>query len=153
MTDVLLTAEGKNGQLELTATVLRITRKGLFGLLTQGLKGDKEILISQISSIQFKNAGPFFNGYFQVGFLGGRENKGGIFDAINDENTVLFTTSQQSAFERVRDEVMARIAKRSAGDGAPASTAGEIERLAALRDKGLITDDEFQAAKRKALGI
>jgi hypothetical protein len=33
------------------------------------------------------------------------------------------------------------------------SDAKRIEDLAALRDKGLLTDEEFQAAKRKLLGI
>jgi uncharacterized membrane protein YdbT with pleckstrin-like domain len=36
--------------------------------------------------------------------------------------------------------------------GAP-STAGELERLADLRDRGVLTPDEFEAQKRRILGI
>ena len=56
-------------------------------LLTQGLKGDKEILISQISSIQFKKPGTT-NGYIQFAFLGGLEAKRGVFQASGDENSI-----------------------------------------------------------------
>ena len=43
---------------------------------------------------------------------------------------------------------------RGAGAGAPAapSTAGELERLASLRDRGVLTEEEFQAQKRRILG-
>jgi uncharacterized membrane protein YdbT with pleckstrin-like domain len=35
---------------------------------------------------------------------------------------------------------------------ASASTTGELERLAELRNKGVLTEDEFQSQKRKILG-
>ena len=35
----------------------------------------------------------------------------------------------------------------------PAAPADEIARLAELRDQGVLTEDEFQAAKAKALGV
>jgi hypothetical protein len=152
MTEALLTAEGVNGQIELTDAVVRIKRKGLMGFLTQGLKGDKDILVSQISSVQFKEAG-FMNGYIQFAFLGGTENKGGMFDAPGDENTVVFKKGQQADFERIRDALMTRIATRGGAERPHTSAADEIERLASLRQKGILTEDEFQAAKRKALGI
>ncbi len=43
---------------------------------------------------------------------------------------------------------------RGAGSGSPAapSTAGELERLASLRDRGVLTEEEFQAQKRRILG-
>lgn len=146
-------ADGHNGQIELTDTVVRIKRQGVMGFLTQGFKGDKEILISQISSVQFKAAGTFFNGYIQFAFLGGRENLGGLEAAVGDENTVLFRPSQQPAFELIRDEIMRRITAGRAPQAAPVSQADEIAKLAALRYKNLLSEEEFQAAKRKLLGI
>lgn len=153
MSDSMLTAEGYNGDLELTETVVRIRRKGLLSVLAQGFKGDKEILISQVTSVQFKPANFWLNGYIQFAFVGGLENLGGLMSAAEDENTVLFKEGQQPAFERFRDEVMKRIAQARAPTGPAPSAADEIERLAGLRDRRLISDDEFQAAKRKLLGI
>jgi hypothetical protein len=43
-------------------------------------------------------------------------------------------------------------APAAAGTGSDALTA-EIERLAALRSQGLLTDEEFAAAKAKVLGL
>jgi uncharacterized membrane protein YdbT with pleckstrin-like domain len=47
-----------------------------------------------------------------------------------------------------------RMYQGDAGGQAPAapSTTGELERLAALRDKGVLTEEEFQAQKAKILG-
>ena len=35
---------------------------------------------------------------------------------------------------------------------ASASTTGELERLAELRNKGVLTEDEFQSQKKRILG-
>src|SRR6266545_6984868 len=109
MAPVIMEAIGHNGQLELTETAVRIKRKGILSFLTQGLKGDKEILISQITSIQFKRAGLFVNGYIQFAFIGGQEAKGGTFQAASDENTVMFRQGQQAAFEDFKAEIERRI--------------------------------------------
>ena len=83
--------------------------KGLLGVALKGLKGDKTIYIKNISSIQFKNAGIFTKGYIQFTFSGGKEAKGGLFQATKDENTIMFTESQQPEFQKVRDFVEAII--------------------------------------------
>lgn len=149
-----LRAEGLGGQLELNDVTLRILRKGTWALLTQGLKGDKEIQVSQITAVQFKGAG-FANGYIQFSFIGGHEAKSGIFEAAGDENSVVFTSKHQKSFEAIRDEVQRRIAQRASPQTiaamAPASVADEISKLASLVEKGLITQDEFAVQKTKLL--
>ena len=90
--DRIMQAEGINGILSLLSDSIRISRKGIGAFILQGLKGDKDIYLSQISSIQFKKTGTFTNGYIQFSFLGGQETKGGIFDATKDENTIMFNT-------------------------------------------------------------
>lgn len=152
MSGVILEAQGHNGQLELTDTTVRIKRKGVLGFLTQGLKGDKEILISQISSIQFKNAGPFVNGYIQFAFVGGQEAKGGAFQAVSDENTVMFRQSQQTAFEAFKAELEKRIHAPRSQASAP-SNLDELEKLASLRDRKIISEAEFEAKKKQLLGL
>ena len=75
MTQPLHTAVGVNGQLALLEGQVRISREGFLG---QGPKGDKEISISSISSIQWRQAGALINGDIQFTFIGGVEAKGGI---------------------------------------------------------------------------
>ena len=151
MGTVVMEAKGLNGQLELTDSVVRIRRKGVMALMLMGLKGDKEIMLRQISSIQFKKAG-LTNGYIQFAFQGGQEAKGGVWQATSDENTVMFTAGQQSAFERIKAAIEQRLAAAN-GNGSSVSSLDELERLAALRDKRIITEQEFEAKKKQLLGL
>lgn len=150
---ILVQAHGHNGQIELTDTVVRIRRKGVLGFLTQGLKGDKEILIGQISSVQYKGAGMLVNGYIQFAFVGGQEAKGGAFQAASDENTVMFTRHQQPEFDRFRTVLQSKMNQARQPVAQLASTADELEKLAILRDRGILTEAEFQAKKRQVLGL
>ncbi|MSQ48618.1 MAG: SHOCT domain-containing protein [Deltaproteobacteria bacterium] len=120
--------------------------------LTQGIKGDKEIQISQISSIQFKKAYLLVNGYMQVAFVGGQEAKGGILQGAGDENTVMFRASQQPAFDTLRDELQKRI---NAPKPRPNQSSGieDLENLASLRDRGIISEGDFQKKKIGTLEV
>src|SRR6266446_740362 len=146
----ILTAKGHNGQIELWADKIIIRRQGLLAFMTQGLKGDKEILTKQISSVQFKPAGTFFNGYIQFGFLGGLEAKGGIMQATQDENTVMFKQSQQTDFEKLKralDE-----SRSSTTSNSEPSGLNQLERLAKLVEQGFVTQEEFSLKKKQLLG-
>jgi hypothetical protein len=149
----IVKADGHNGQLEMTKTSVIIKRKGAISFLSQGMKGDKEILISQISSIQFRNAGSLVNGYIQLAFVGGQEAKGGIIEATKDENTVMFLLVQQLEFEAFKQELQERINKSRAGNNKSHSSLDELEKLASLRDRKIITDEEFETKKRQLLGL
>jgi hypothetical protein len=132
---------------------ITIKREGAMSFITQGLKGDKEILISQISSIQFKNATNLLNGYIQFAFIGGREAKGGLLEATKDENTVMFMLAQQPEFEQFKLELQNRMDKPPIESRQSNSNLDDLERLASLRDKKIITDEEFDAKKRQLLGL
>jgi len=123
----------------------------VLGFLTQGLKGDKDILIGQISSVQYKDAGVLVNGYIQFAFVGGQEAKGGAFQAASDENTVMFTRHQQPEFDRFRTVLQSKMSQARQPVAQLASTADELEKLAILRDRGILTEAEFQAKKRQLL--
>lgn len=151
MSNPELFAIGVNGQIELYNNKVCILRKGILGFLTQGLKGNKDIMISSITSIQFKSANSFVNGYIQFAFMGGKEAKGGIFQGTQDENTVMFNKKQQAVFEQIKEIVESKI---HTGEKASnqVSDADEILKLADLRDKGILTEEEFQDKKKKILG-
>ena len=98
-------AKGVNGQIEIVGKKIMISRKGAMALMTHGLKGDKEILISQISSIQYKKAGVMTNGYIQFAFVGGQEAKRGLMQSTQDENSIVFNKWQQPAFDEVKSQI------------------------------------------------
>ena len=78
------------GTVELLDNVLVIRRKGFGSFLTQGMKGEKRIPYSSITSVQFKEAG-FTTGYIQFGIAGGIESRGGVWDATTDKKILSFS--------------------------------------------------------------
>ena len=73
-------------------------------------------------------------------------------DALKDENSVVFKESQPAAFEAIRDAIY----EDGGSELQPSqSSAGlnDLEQLAALRDKGILTEEEFTAKKRQILGL
>lgn len=151
MGTILKEVKGKNGILELEEDKIRIKRKGFLSLLTHGLKGDKEIMIDHISSIQFKEVG-FTDGYIQFAFLGGTEAKGGLLQAGQDENTITFNKKQQPAFEEIKSMIEERMTKGK-GKAQSESSINDLEKLAELKEKGIISEEEFNAKKKQILGL
>jgi hypothetical protein len=151
---ILLSVKGVNGQLELLNDKVRIRRKGGMAVFTHGLKGDKEILLSSISSIQFRPPGAMTNGFIQFAFHGGKEAKGALFQATQDENSIMFSTAQLPAFQQMKQAIEQQRAKLATpAPSAHSSGLDDLERLASLRDRGIITNDEFEAKKRQILGL
>lgn len=93
---------GYNGQILLTQKRVIIFRSGRNARTTQGIKGEKEIPINKITAVEFKRADNLTKGFLQFSILGSFESKGTVFDAVLDENTVMFTASQQSEFEEIK---------------------------------------------------
>ena len=155
MSGTLMTVKGHNGQIDLLDDKIRIARKGVLGFMTQGFKGEKDIRLETITSIQYKRANLLVNGYIQFAFSGGSEAKGGLLEATKDENTVVFTSRQMAEFDKLKDAIEQQQAKlrRPAAAAPAAGSVDDLEKLAALRDKGIITDADFEAKKKQILGI
>jgi len=157
--DVLFFANGSNGQIYLTAQGVLIAREGsTFRKLASGnlTKGDKQILYKNITAVQFKDPG-MTRGYIQFTLIGGLESRGGVFDAISDENTVLFDKADLDTFREVRRIVEEKIQGPPVAPSSVVqvasmpSTAEEIAKLSKLLQDGLITQEEFIQLKRKII--
>jgi hypothetical protein len=154
MSQPLLIASGMNGQLEVHPTKIKICRKGLLAFAAHGFKGDKDVLLSAITSIQLKNANLITNGYIQFGFSGSLESKDGLTDAVSDENTIMFTRGQQAAFMAAKTQIenLIHTSKQPAqSQTTTSSQTDELIKLAKLREQGVLSDDEFQQMKQKIL--
>ena len=123
--------------------------------MTNGLDGNKIIYINQLSSVQFKNPGNFTNGYIQFIFQGSQENKGGVFAAASDENTVLFNHKQLSDFVKLKEHIDCILRGRSTGVQVVnnLSAADEISKFLELKNQGVISEDEFEKKKKELLGM
>lgn len=147
---------GDSDLLEVFPDRLTITPKGILGLMLKGLKGTKVIPFKSISAIQFKEAGLIFSGYLQFTIPGGLESRQGSFDAATDENTVKFAREDLNPIARqIKEHIEAAIlemhAPRTGRAATTPSLADEIAKLGDLRVKGILTEQEFLAAKAKLL--
>jgi hypothetical protein len=142
--------EGRGGTLEVLDDAVIIHRSTLNFLLgwTNGLKGDKRIPYSSITAVQFKRAG-FAEGYIQFTLAGGNESRGGVLAASRDENSICFRDNE--LFERARNIIEKRIAARPTAALMVQSVADQLDKLADLFDRGLLTKEEFEEQKRVLL--
>lgn len=102
---LIMRAESMGVTLGLYGSKISITRKGALNFMQHGFSGSKNILLSSISAIQFRNAGNVISGYIQFTIKGGKESTKGIFDAAKDENSVLFTQREQKQFELIKNKI------------------------------------------------
>jgi len=106
-----LEVKGVNGTVVFDGSMVVIRRSGAMARLTLG-KGEKRIPLRSIAAVQFKPAG-MVRGFIQFTIPGGNERRSKFgsqtTDAAKDENSVLFNTGQQSAFEALRDAIEARL--------------------------------------------
>jgi hypothetical protein len=148
--------EGPNDVLEVFQDKLTIAPQGLGGLLTRGLKGTKTIPFFSITAIQYKPAGMLTRGYLQFTIPGGNESRGGLTDAMYDENTFVFNDADNNhSVEKIKNFIEKAINDLRAPRvvaSASVSISDEITKLSRLMSDGILTQSEFQAAKARLLG-
>lgn len=99
----------KNKQtVRLDNNFLRIARGGAANTLLQGLDGEKTILLNSITGYQLKEPGASV-GYLQVNYPGSQDVKGGVFDAVKDENTITFLAEDKENILEVKRAIEAAI--------------------------------------------
>ena len=144
--------DGVNDILEVFAEKVTITpKRNASSILIRGMKGSKTIPFPSITAIQFREANPI-NGYIQFSILGGLESKGGVIAAIGDENSCFFTDKNNALARQIKDYIETQIfAAKTPGQAAPANLSDELHKLAKLNADGVLTDDEFQSAKKRLI--
>lgn len=149
-----LHAKGINGQVHFDGTTITITRDGFLGMTTHG-RSAKTLQARTIGAIQYKAATALLNGFIQFSVSGeySKRNKLGSKnqDMARDENAVIFRKSAVEDF----NTLVAAIREAQAGPNAlvagPPDVADQIGKLAALRDQGALTEDEFATKKAELL--
>lgn len=145
--------KGYNGTIILTDKGVLIKR-GLKGYMLGGgmLRGDKTIPYSSIVAVQLKKAG-MTAGYLQLTLKGGSEAKSGLMQSTTDENTVNFHARKNKDFLEAKEKIETKISESSGGNQQASSGADELEKLASLKEKGIISQEEFDAKKKQILNL
>ena len=76
-----------------------------------------------------------------------------MYRARIDENAVMFKKQQEQDFIKAKQLIegyQAAVSKQSLPSSPNVS---DLEKLASLRDKGVITKEDFEAKKKQVLGI
>lgn len=147
--------KGYNGTLILTDTGV-IIKRGAKGFFLGGgmLRGDKTIPYSSIVAVQLKKAG-MTAGYIQLTLKGGSEAKSGLFQSATDENSINFHSAFGGNNNELFFEAKRLIEERINSVNSPVKNSGldDLEKLASLKEKGIISEEEFQAKKKQLLGL
>ncbi|WP_448041554.1 SHOCT domain-containing protein [Bradyrhizobium liaoningense] len=144
--------KGWGGSFELLDDCVVIRRTYVIGLFQHGLKGDKRIPYSSIMALQAKRPG-ILNGYIQFTISGGNENTAGIIASASDENSLQFIDA--GAFDEAYKFLQQKIGRQArpvVSAATSVSAAEQLEKLADLLERGLITREEFDSQKRSLLG-
>lgn len=156
----MLEFKGQLSTLVVTPTKITIKYSRLIG------KGSKEIQIKSLTGIQFKPPGFLSHGYIQFVFPGSSEVKTrSTSDLAKDENTVMFNKHEYNNFLKAKELIEGYMNEQEKNTFASNehysttnpvnnySVADEITKLAALKDQGILTEEEFTAKKKQLLGI
>jgi hypothetical protein len=154
---LIVSLNGIGSRLIVYDNKIRIVRSGVGSFILHGLKGDKTLYYHQITSLQIKKGNMLTNGYLQFSIQGGKESTGGILAATQDENTIIFNYKQNDQAQRIHDLIENKLLESQMPKQTPISTqisvTDEIVKMKNLLDNGLISQEEFNAFKKKMLGI
>lgn len=138
-----------------------ISHRGALNALSMGVKGDKTIYYTDITSVQYKKPG-LGAGYLQFSLPGGKEDRGGVFSAVSDENTITLKAGDgriSAKAEQVLEVLNQKIREAKTGTQGgttvvqQTSAADEIRKFKELLDMGIITQEEFDTKKKQLLGL
>ena len=147
-----LFAKGNNGIITIDGDWLTIDRKR-FGRAGHS-QGDRRIPLASITAVQMQPARLFTNGFIRFTVPGSPQFRGGLQNAMRDENAVTFRWGQDRGFNMVRAAVEQHITAHPAGAPTGAGKPDipeQIKKLGELREQKLITDEEFEAKKAELL--
>lgn len=148
---------GKNGQLAVFDNRIVITRKGVLGFLTHGGAGERTIPFSSITGIQIKPAGMLTNGFIQFAVKGSIERRGGVMNAADDENAIVYVKSYNNLASEIKAFIEDKIFNAPAFPTMPpvpaSSPVDEVLKLKQLLDAGVLSQEEFDKKKKEILGL
>ena len=144
----------KEDELELTAESVLIRKRGWANALASGLNGERVIRISSLTVVQMKPAG-LLPGYILFSYAGSKPFMGGIWQATQDPDAFVFNKdlNEQAADFKAKVEQAMRDSKKSASSNNTSGTlTDELRKLAEFKNQGILSEQEFEAAKKKLLG-
>lgn len=116
--------------------------------------GSKEFYYVDLTSVQYKKAGNFINGFIQFEYPGSHSGQ----NNFNSENTFVIMKGKtdivqcEKAYQYIKERIS--FYKQQKNNPTTAiSPAEELKKFKELLDSGIITQEEFDAKKKELLGL
>jgi len=145
----------KQDTLTLSGETVTIQKRGWANALASGMNGDRTIQVSSLTAVQMKPAGMVTLGYILFSYAGSKPFMGGIWEATQDPDAFLFTNDLNGQVAEFKAKVEKKM--RDSKQPAPANNSAgtltdELRKLAEFKNQGILSQAEFDAAKKKLLG-
>lgn len=146
-------AKGNNGIVLFDNETLTISRKGFSGV--QGNSGDTYIPLKSLVYIKLQKPYAATNGFIQFVTSGSPEITDTL-KAVQNSSCVIVTAEQYEkfvAFKEIVEEHMSYLSDSDVDEdvGPQSDILETIEKLSELKDKGILSEEEFQAKKKDLL--
>lgn len=129
-------------------SLITLIPKGFTSAISKGLSGEKTFRVKDIISVQLKKPG-FTNGYIQFGILGDSGHKQGVWNAVSDENTVMFTKKYYEDMLELKNYI--DTFESEPVQQATSNIAEELTKIANLYKEGVLSESEYNTLKGKLL--
>lgn len=144
-----------NNELELSGENIFIRKHGVAHAMAAGLTGERMIPISTLTAIQLKLGVWWSPGFILFSYAGSKPFMGGIVEATQDPDAFIFQkelNDEVSAFKAKAEKILQDSKQRaSASPNSSETLTNELRRLAELKQQGILSQEEFEAAKKKLL--
>ena len=144
-----------NGKYEivLEGKFISITAKGIMNSINKGFTGTKKICLDNVTVVHYKKPG-LTTGYLQIILMGSQEAKGGVFNAVQDENTISFAKKDNEQILEIKGYIENYIEnKNNYRSQNTSSDADELMKFKKLLDMGAITEEEYENKKEQILKL
>jgi hypothetical protein len=141
--------------LKLSGDTITIRKRGLANALASGMNGERTIQIHSLTAVQMKPAGFMSPGYILFSYAGSKPFMGGVWEATQDPDAFMFAKDLNGEIAELKamvEQKMREGRQRAAtAETTKTSLTDELRGLAELKQQGVLTPDEFEAAKKKLL--
>lgn len=131
-------------------------KKTLMGFMGgRAFNGSKEFYYADMTSVQYKEANMFINGFIQFEYPGSRSGE----NNFNSENSFVIMKGKtdiaqcEKAYQYIKERIAYYKQQKNSPSVAALSPADELKKFKELLDSGIITEEEFNEKKKELLGL
>ena len=167
MENAIIVVKGNSGKLYLYEDYVFFERKSVLGNIVAAFERtktsyryEKNISYDIIRGVKLMKASKWRNGYISLAIEGELKNIDCLNDAAKDASSLIFFESSNEDALKAADFINKKIKERTQARSQTSNVsveksylgcAEELEKLFSLKEKGIITEKEFEQAKNKIL--